>query len=915
MFVHAIELEAKKILGSNDDQTLFRTLTQAVQSLMERGHWFHTQAAVDIQTGWDGCTLTLPKEIGVPLAINVDGSPCYFRSRYFQFHLNGGGKFYSVPWAWDDQGQVPVLMDPRAPSELVAIAQLESDAGKFIRVLGKSRGLEVTSQTLDGVTIPGLQIKIRPPYETAGGMPIVSLLPDGIRFDERDAITSQIYSLFSTDASVLDLVTGAVMRLTLTAGLAPAEYVSRNYFIRVSGDQLSVKVYSSRLAALNDVSPIALNLMSSTTEFLLRDTREAVVRTKLEASAPHGISSATTATVSAATYPGGVLGNILYHVAPLDANNLQLFSSKVDAESGVNPIYASSAGASVVLRSRRAAAVVAYLQGSAAHGLVTGDVVFMNNVGGTLPEPLRMGVAYYARVVNSLSISVHLTLRDALSGANPIALTSTGTGTSSFFKLLPCTAILGNLNNISCPAHNLPLTSDTLVRVVSEGTFPTPLDGTTAYFVNPGSNLNTLTIKTNTTTAVNITAVGAGNLFLSLVRTFSVVFGNSWNVDTTGLTTADEMFLSADALLPITSPPVDSVTPVYVRILSVGLVEFYNSAVNAAATPAVTGRFAVTALGAGNTYADKPISVSVEPLDSTLRLSTIGYLNSSVTARLETDGTLPSPLLTGTDYVFTIFNDGVSIKETDNTPVVLTDVGDGVHQLVLDRLVEPRASTSVVIENHTLSTGSEVMFSGDLPAPFTNTDAKFARWLDADQVEFYNTAVNAKNLASTTGRLSYLINDGTPFKAIKISSPTLVDRVTQIDKPVTTGLVTLYAWDPNNADDLTLLGVYGPQDTNPSYRRIRLGKPCAWVRVLYRVTAPKITSREDYIPIEHERAVLTALRAIDLENKNFLAQSAAYWTLAVQYLKDQHESAAGHAAEPPQIQAHGYGNDDEEFLT
>ena len=72
MFVSQIYDEAAEILATTDQKKVFRKLTQAVQTLMESGHYFHTNQEVDVCTGWDGQTITLPRGIEVPLGVNVD---------------------------------------------------------------------------------------------------------------------------------------------------------------------------------------------------------------------------------------------------------------------------------------------------------------------------------------------------------------------------------------------------------------------------------------------------------------------------------------------------------------------------------------------------------------------------------------------------------------------------------------------------------------------------------------------------------------------------------------------------------------------------------------------------------------------------------------------------------------------------
>jgi hypothetical protein len=107
---------------------------------------------------------------------------------------------------------------------------------------------------------------------------------------------------------------------------------------------------------------------------------------------------------------------------------------------------------------------------------------------------------------------------------------------------------------------------------------------------------------------------------------------------------------------------------------------------------------------------------------------------------------------------------------------------------------------------------------------------------------------------------------------------------------------------------MTLIGQYHPADINPQYRRIRLGQPCSWARIVYRIKHPTVESLFDFIPLENERAILAALHAVDLEDKDFADQAQRYWTIAIAYLKNQQESLEGHAMAPPQINNITYGD-------
>ena len=141
-----------------------------------------------------------------------------------------------------------------------------------------------------------------------------------------------------------------------------------------------------------------------------------------------------------------------------------------------------------------------------------------------------------------------------------------------------------------------------------------------------------------------------------------------------------------------------------------------------------------------------------------------------------------------------------------------------------------------------------------------------------------------------------------------ITEPTLVKTISHIEKPVTIGYVSLYAFDHGRSNDMALIGQYHPNETNPKYRRIRIGRQCAWVRMIYRVRAPEITSEYDYIPVENPRAIIAAVHAVDLEDKDFLEQAQKYWQVASAYLRNENESMDGHAMQTPQINNLAYGD-------
>jgi hypothetical protein len=229
-------------------------------------------------------------------------------------------------------------------------------------------------------------------------------------------------------------------------------------------------------------------------------------------------------------------------------------------------------------------------------------------------------------------------------------------------------------------------------------------------------------------------------------------------------------------------------------------------------------------------------------------------------------------------------------------------------------------STSVFFSNSLIETGNQLTVrpaQGDsLPVPLLQSEYNdphiyFARRVGEQNIELYDTFGNSKNSPSTVGRIEFETSGdsiSSTFFTDLVTSQTLVKSVLHVEKPITVGYVSLYAFDYGRSNDMALIGQYHPSETNPKYRRIRLGQSCAWARIIYRVKAPEITSIYDYIPIENARSIIAAVHAVDLEDKDFMEQSQKYWQAALIYLKNESDSMDGHAMATPQINNLTYGD-------
>lgn len=320
----------------------------------------------------------------------------------------------------------------------------------------------------------------------------------------------------------------------------------------------------------------------------------------------------------------------------------------------------------------------------------------------------------------------------------------------------------------------------------------------------------------------------------------------------------------------------------------------------------------VSVFGSGQTYYAVRVDVCPVIYNQTFVLDNLEYLNyenNKVILKISSTGTLPTPLVNGNVYQFIKNSYGLQILNQ-----TLSGIGTGAITLSYESSALEVPTSSFIANNHLFETGTKVgivVSSGNLSSQATGTINQepanyYVRRIDSNTFEIYDTFNNANNIQSTVGRK---VSDSiATFFVDGIYDPVLVKSVSSIDKPVTDGYVSLYALDYGRSNDMTLIGQYHPTETNPKYRRIKLGKPCAWARILYRVRHPNITSVYDYIPLENERAIIAAVHAVDLEDKDFIDQSVKYWQIAIGYLKNQQESMDGHAMTPPQINNITYGD-------
>lgn len=981
MLVSEIIEDARQIVGQCGIDVLLSRLTDAVVTLANKGNYDVLTGYADICTTTDGLYLSLPREIDTPLAINVGGYPKIFRNRWMEFHINGPGSFSKCPWNWDDRGDFPTVMDIINPSNLLAVADLKTDLDAQLLVVGTDENDQwIRSQNPDGTWRDGFLVPINLLSDFPSSIITPSLTRRFVRYFSVETITDLV------SAVPHDFTTGASAIISTNVAPLPTPLVEgRTYFIRVV-DSDSIDLYASGSNALTGTNPIKITSVSPSSSVNVRDERAVSVKTEFNSVTDHNISTGQAIQFTGSPLPEPISGTTTYYANVIDANNFTAHPTPQDAEDSINYVDVSSPGASVKVRALQEIAPLTFLNFGVDHNLIQGDAVTVSNTGGQLPTPLLAGVTYYVGVIDSNSINLYTTLADATTDTNPVNLITPGTGTNVVIKQIPSLAALGSSSNITANDHNL--SPGDLVQFTTTGTFPAPIIQGTVYEHGNPSSANTFTLNTTAPAAVNITTLGTGQLFLIISRTFTVGFFNTWETDTTNLTTGTGVLLDTTGSFPFTTPALDTATTRYVRVDSVGVIQLFESSAtasdsairattnrsrtsnvaeltfgsphgflsgdvvdisgmgdttynatratvlasgltatafrynntgsNEASTPDNSGQvifsnIKVNALGAGTTFLVLERNVTAEVRSETLNISSLSYLQDGATVRLSTDGTLPAPLLIGTDYKIVLQTDGISIQTTGGVDIPITDIGDGAHTMYISRNFTVEIPTSFEVISNNYNDGDAVLYEAGAVAPagLINGTTYYVRRISDDEIELYDTEAHAENTSSMVGRIVATSTGSGNQSLVQTLDNFFFKKVDRIDKSITDGFIQLYAWDTGRTDNITNLGRYAPDEILPSYRRIKIGSRCQWVRLRYKRRMFQLRSLEDFIPMTSRMALLMMLRALEYYRGELIDKAEIAENQAERFLIEEQKARSTPGGVSIQVNGHVFTNGDD----
>jgi len=605
MFVSQIFDEVLDILGTTDKSKGLKKLTQAVQTLMQSGHYFHTNAEADICTGWDGQTITLPRGIEVPLGVNVDGSPQYFRGRLFQYNVNKGGMYNPVDWAWDDRGMVSTQMDIRQPSQLVAVAENDIDAGKIIRVIGTdANNRDIRSQAVDGTGVDGLLV----PVHSMSDFPYGTILPDGVTITTRSATVSPFVDFLSIDPH--QLTSGAEMTVTSiqSGGVTPPLPVplvsNQKYYVGVIPDQIggkTISLFNAQLDAKNNTSPIRLQSILAGNSVRLTDSRPINMYTsiKLQDGLPAvAIDSANEVTfarrngtniVYGVVNSVGSVGSVISSIKAIyednlssvnllqanvstvigdDAGSLMLkIVSAINANSSASGFQADNSGYQSLYGSFRVTKSTNVAIARLSFVVSTGGAAITSiaDTSALLPNPLKENTSYFVNQLDSglnyANLQVYASLNDAQHDINSITLTGSSGDFDTFIRkqIVPQT----KLTFTADPGY---ATGDTVQASTNGGTLPQPLIAAQNYYVCV-LNETPPAVTLHTTYAdaiagvnpISLTTAGTGQNSIARLLPATASSGTRNNISVSGLNLPSASGAGA-VVVPQISGPLTSMT-------------------------------------------------------------------------------------------------------------------------------------------------------------------------------------------------------------------------------------------------------------------------------------------------------------------------------------------------------------------
>lgn len=487
----------------------------------------------------------------------------------------------------------------------------------------------------------------------------------------------------------------------------------------------------------------------------------------------------------------------------------------------------------------------------------------------------------------------------------------TDTGTGVLFLVISRAFTIGFTNGWFTDTSNL--TTGTAIQLTTDGSLPASVPQVTPsvnYYVRVAdaftAYLYTSLAKANDSQArISVSRSRTGDV-ATLITAAAHGFSTGDYVDVSGLGGSGYNGLGNQVTV------VDSTTFTYV-----------NTGTNEATTADTGGLIVfsaiqITALGSGNIFFALDVPVTVGFLTNGMDIDNALYFTNGTPITLTTTGTLPAPLQPGNSYLASLDANGLlTFTLTDGTPITLTSIGSGNHFLNHINNFSVNLPSSIQVASNEYQNGDAVTFNtdGTAPTPLVKGTTYYVRRIDANSIELYDTMAHALDLPNTAGVVTLLDAGNGDQRLEQFLAPFLFLRITRVQLAMRKGAIDLWGWDYNRRADLTLVGTYQANETDPQYRRIKTLHAGCWIRMRYKRRTFQITSLQDYIPLAQGDALIMMLKSIDLYKNNFYDDGQRFETLAVQWTKEDHNSKRGPDSFAIQFNGPAMGICDDDHMT
>jgi hypothetical protein len=137
------------------------------------------------------------------------------------------------------------------------------------------------------------------------------------------------------------------------------------------------------------------------------------------------------------------------------------------------------------------------------------------------------------------------------------------------------------------------------------------------------------------------------------------------------------------------------------------------------------------------------------------------------------------------------------------------------------------------------------------------------------------------------------------FQAISATAP-FVSRITRVRKSLSKGPIRLCTLD-NSATTGALLAIYQWDETDPSFRRIKLSHSANAIRIIFRRRVFKVRTQTDVLPVNNKSAMVMILVALKkYADENFELGEAAEST-ALRWMKEEQFTSNPPVVHPIQV--------------